>query len=118
MRADHRHRNGARGPAAQQGVRLGSDGRRDPGSTPGRATSASPQQQTKEVPMSYDIHLEIDTGGGKMAEVWWVNYTSNVSPMWRKALTGTAFESLGAMDGHLASECAPALRLAIKAMLD
>lgn len=68
--------------------------------------------------MSYDVWLEIDTGNGSNAEVWEGNYTSNVSLMWRKALAGTSFEFLGAMDGHLASDCAPALRQAIKAMLD
>jgi hypothetical protein len=68
--------------------------------------------------VSYDIWLEIDAGNGNKTEVWGDNYTSNVSPMWRKALAGTAFEFLGAMDGHLASDCAPALRQAAKAMLD
>ncbi len=36
--------------------------------------------------MSYDIHLEIDTGGPEPAWVgrdW--NYTSNCGPMWRSA---------------------------------
>jgi hypothetical protein len=37
--------------------------------------------------MSYDIHLEIDTGGPEPAEVEDVgNYTSNCSPMWTHAL--------------------------------
>jgi len=68
--------------------------------------------------VSYDIWLEIDTGNGSKTEVWDSNYTRNVSPMWRKELAGTSFEFLGAMDGHLASDCAPALRHAVKAMLD
>jgi hypothetical protein len=68
--------------------------------------------------MSYDIWLETDTGNGSKVEVWDGNYTSNVSPMWRKALTGTSFEFLGAMHGRRASECSPALRRAVKAMLD
>ncbi len=41
--------------------------------------------------MSYDIDLEIDTGGPE--DTWPIaveigNYTSNVSPMWRTALGG------------------------------
>lgn len=36
--------------------------------------------------MSYDIHLEIDTGGPEPAVVGRdFNMTSNVGPMWRKA---------------------------------
>lgn len=67
--------------------------------------------------MSYDIWLEIDTRNGNVAEVdTCLNYTSNVSPMWREALTGTGFEFLGAMHGRRASECAPALRQAVANM--
>lgn len=41
--------------------------------------------------MSYDIWLEIDTGGEDRARVWdgW-NFTSNVSGMWRAAGTDLA----------------------------
>jgi hypothetical protein len=67
--------------------------------------------------MSYDIWLEIDTGNGQTAEVGPdMNYTSNVSPMWRKALEGTGFNGLAAMDGRRASDCEPALRTAVAAM--
>lgn len=68
--------------------------------------------------MSYDIYLEIDTGNGHKAEVGpdCLNYTSNVSPMWRKALTGSDFDSLAAMDGKRAGDCVKALRHAVAAM--
>lgn len=68
--------------------------------------------------MSYDVHLEIDTGNGHKAEVGpdCLNYTSNVSPMWRKALTGTDFEFLGAIDGKRAGDCVISLRQAIANM--
>lgn len=37
--------------------------------------------------MSYDIWLQIDTGGKEPAQVFEVgNYTSNVTPMWAMAL--------------------------------
>lgn len=59
--------------------------------------------------MSYDIHLEIDTGGREPACVtggW--NYTSNCGPMWR--LAGA---DLAEFDGKPASECLPLLDAAI-----
>jgi hypothetical protein len=36
--------------------------------------------------MSYDVYFEIDTGGGNVVTIDDRNYTSNVSPMWSKAL--------------------------------
>lgn len=67
--------------------------------------------------MSYDIWLEKKTRAGKITMVGEeTNYTSNVSPMWRKALDGTGFDGLGAMDGRLAADCEPALRTAVTAM--
>jgi hypothetical protein len=67
--------------------------------------------------MSYDIYLEIDTGNGHKAEVGGdLNYTSNVSPMWRKAFTGTDFSFLGDIDGRRAGDCVTALRHAVAAM--
>lgn len=65
--------------------------------------------------MSYDIYLEIDTGSDCMTTVVDVgNYTSNVSPMWFKALG----ERLSAFDGRNAGESAPLLDLGIQAMRD
>jgi hypothetical protein len=67
--------------------------------------------------MSYNIWLEIDTGGPEPAMIGPdINYTSNVSPMWRKALAGTGFDSLADMDGRTAAYCEPALRTAADAM--
>lgn len=58
--------------------------------------------------MSYDIWLEIDTGGPEPATVCEIgNYTSNVSGMWRDALG----RSLGDYHGAPCSEAAgPILR--------
>lgn len=67
--------------------------------------------------MSYTIWLDIDTGAPTPARVAdSINYTSNVFPMWIKALEGTGFDGLDTMDGHLAGECLPALETAIAAM--
>lgn len=63
--------------------------------------------------MSYDVWLEIDTGGPEPAcvgEEW--NHTSNVAKMWRKAGADIA-----QFDGKPAGECVPVLRSAIAAML-
>jgi hypothetical protein len=69
--------------------------------------------------VSYDIHLEIDAGGPEPAQVGRdLNYTRNVSPMWRKALQGATIPTVADMHGRLASECLPALDHAIAAMLD
>lgn len=59
--------------------------------------------------MSYDIWLEIDTGGPEPATVaqdW--NYTSNCAPMWR-----AAGAPLADFDGELADTCLPVLNHAI-----
>ena len=50
--------------------------------------------------MSYDIWLEVDTGGAEPAEVghpW--NYTGNCAPMWRAA--GIDFAALGGSTAYL-----------------
>lgn len=63
--------------------------------------------------MSYDVYLEIDTGGPEPASVgmdW--NYTSNCAPMWR--LAGA---DLAEFDGKKAGECLPYLTKAIASML-
>lgn len=62
--------------------------------------------------MSYDIWLEIDTGGAEPAPVgndW--NYTSNMSGAWR-----AAGADLAEFDGRLAGDCRPILFEAIKEM--
>ncbi|MFG3709500.1 hypothetical protein [Micromonospora sp. NPDC047730] len=64
--------------------------------------------------MSYDIWLNIDTGGPEPATVWdSFNYTSNCGPMWR-----AAGADLAAFDGEPAGECLPILTAAIKRMED
>lgn len=65
--------------------------------------------------MSYDVWMEIDTGGPSPASVCEsVNMTSNVSPMWRKAL-GFPLSDLEGVSGALAKA---SLREAIKSMED
>lgn len=63
--------------------------------------------------MSYDIWLEIDTGGPEPAVVgsdsW--NYTSNCAEMWREAGA-----NLADFHGQPAVECIPTLRTAIQTM--
>lgn len=59
--------------------------------------------------MSYDIDLEVDTGGPQPAYLgdgW--NYTSNCGPMWREAGA-----DLDDFDGKPAADCAPVLEAAI-----
>ncbi len=52
--------------------------------------------------MSYDIYLQVDTGGSEPATVCDVgNMTSNVSRMWTKALG----YSLGDLHGKVAGDC-------------
>jgi len=62
--------------------------------------------------MSYDISLQIDTGGEEPATVWggW-NYTSNCVPMWCEAGA-----DLADFDGKQAGQCAEILATAIVAM--
>lgn len=65
--------------------------------------------------MSYDLYLEIDTGSDCMTTVVDVgNYTSNVSPMWFKALG----ERLAEFHGRNAGESVPLLDKGIAAMED
>ena len=62
--------------------------------------------------VSYDISLEIDTGGPEPAQVggdW--GYTSNCGPMWREAGA-----NLAEFHGKTARECAPTLSAAIQRM--
>lgn len=65
--------------------------------------------------MSYDLYLEIDTGGAERAivsEHW--NYTSNVAPMWRLAMPET--DGLAGMEGLTGAEAAEVLRAGIARM--
>lgn len=56
--------------------------------------------------MSYDVWLEIDTGGEERARVGYsLNYTSNVRPMWDLALRGLPIESVGDMHERPAGDC-------------
>lgn len=65
--------------------------------------------------MSYDISMEIDTGGSEPAEVCDVgNYTYNCGPMFFEALG----VSLSSMDGRIAGEVADQLSLGVKNMID
>lgn len=58
--------------------------------------------------MSYDIDLEIGTGGDESVTVYTWNYTSNCAPMWR-----AAGADLAEFDGRPASACAPILAAAL-----
>lgn len=58
--------------------------------------------------MSYDIYLEIDTGGAEPVEVFWWNYTSNCGRMLR-----AAGADLAEFHDKPATECSPILRAAI-----
>ncbi len=61
--------------------------------------------------MSYDTYMMMDTGGETLATVCEIgNMTSNVSPMWTKAL---GFP-LSDMEGWTGKECAPHLERALK----
>ena len=63
--------------------------------------------------MSYDIFLEVDTGGEDLTTVVEVgNYTSNVSPMWTQALGRPLYE----LHGMSAAEAVPLLYAGIAAM--
>jgi hypothetical protein len=64
--------------------------------------------------MSYDVWLEVDTGGAEPAQVgesW--NQTSNVAPMWR-----AAGADLAEFHGMLAADCVPQLQAAITNMVE
>lgn len=65
--------------------------------------------------MSYDVRLEIDTGGENPADLTeWRDPTYNLGPMFSLAL-GAPFRSF---DGKIAGEFIPFLRSAIAAMED
>lgn len=61
--------------------------------------------------MSYDVHLEIDTGGPEPASLTDWNFTSNVTCMWR-----AAGADLAEFHGRVAGDCLPALEGAIAEM--
>lgn len=62
--------------------------------------------------MSYDVYLEIDTGGEESVGVFSRNHTSNTSNMWRKAGCDIA-----EFDGKPATVFEEALRPAIAEIL-
>ncbi len=65
--------------------------------------------------MSYDVWMEIDTGGSEpVTVVESINYTSNVSSMWQRALG----DPLSYFDGFTGGECLPIFRQAIVLMED
>ena len=54
--------------------------------------------------MSYDIYLEVDAGGPEPVEAFWINYTSNCAPMWRKAMPDTdGLAGMGDFPGNVAA---------------
>ena len=64
--------------------------------------------------MSYDIWLEIDTGTGEMHEVVEIgNMTSNVAPMWRKAMPP---DGLAGLDGRRCADVIGDLQVAVEVM--
>ena len=63
--------------------------------------------------MSYDIYLGIDTGAADLTTVYEVgNYTSNVSPMWTRALG----QPLSELHGMTAADAVPLLDAGIAAL--
>lgn len=66
--------------------------------------------------MSYDVWLEIDTGGEEPASVSEsLNCTYNCGPMFRKALGGSGIHDLG---GKVAGDLLPQLRAAVANITD
>jgi hypothetical protein len=67
--------------------------------------------------VSYDVNLEIDTGGKHPATVGNddMNYTYNCAPMFRRALGGNGINNL---HGELASDMLPRLRAAVSHMAE
>lgn len=63
--------------------------------------------------MSYDIYLEMDAGGPEPMYVEVGNMTSNVSPIWTKALYG---KHLRDFHGCIARECVGELDFALEHM--
>jgi hypothetical protein len=61
--------------------------------------------------MSYDIYLEVDGGGREPIEVYWSNYTSNVAPMWRRAMPDT--DGVAGLHGMAATDVVPLLERGI-----
>lgn len=61
--------------------------------------------------MSYDIYLEVDTGGEEPVEVWSRNHTSNTASMWVAAGCDLAL-----YDGKSAEELGDAITTAVREM--
>ena len=69
--------------------------------------------------MSYDCYMQIDTGGEYPATVAEMgNYTSNCSPMWRKAISEATKRNcgLGDLEGKTGAELIPILEAAVSHM--
>lgn len=66
--------------------------------------------------MSYDVWLEIDTGGGEGHQVWDTNYTSNCSRMWYHASSDG--EGVAGFHDRNAGDCVALLDDMIGAMED
>lgn len=64
--------------------------------------------------MSYDIYLEVGAGGPEPVEAFWVNYTSNCAPMWRKAMPQT--DGLAGLHGLSAENAAQEIEAGLAAM--
>lgn len=58
--------------------------------------------------MSYDVYLEMSTGGEHDVEAFWRNHTSNTAGIWR-----TAGIDLAECDGRRASSVAEGLAVAV-----
>ncbi len=61
--------------------------------------------------MSYDVWLEVDTGGPEPVEVWERNHTSNTAGMWR----GAGLD-LGGCDGRQAAQVVEGVAAAVEVM--
>ena len=71
--------------------------------------------------MSYDAYMRIDTGGEYLATVCEIgNMTSNVSPMWRRAISAATGQEMGLADleGKTGAEIAPILNKALGHICD
>lgn len=64
--------------------------------------------------MSYDVYLSIDAGAGLVGLPFDWNYTSNVAPMWRKAMPET--DGLAGLHQMQAREAATHLEVGIARM--
>lgn len=64
--------------------------------------------------MSYDIYVEAEVGGEDRWQIDSFNYTTNCSPMWKKAMPET--DGLAGLDGKKCDEVVEILEEGITAM--